>query len=113
MKNQRIFGRNLNGNYMNIQNAQKPNRWYKNLWFGFIIRLKWNWPISRHIYSWYIRRYSKKFAKFISPVIKNLIPSNINMQDLVKIQFMDLPPALIFPMDFNKATRKWWQFWKK
>lgn len=87
--------------------------WYKKLWIYVSMRAKWNWPVTRHIYSWWSRRYSKQFASFVMPVIKNM-PQYPTLPDLVQVQPMNVPSGLVFYMDFVRAEKRpWYQFWKR
>lgn len=48
------------------------------------------------------------------PVIKNVFPT-FDAKEFVNIQPMtDVPPGVVFPMDFVYAEKKpWYQFWKR
>jgi hypothetical protein len=80
--------------------------------------MRWNWPITRHIYQriW-LRYFSRKWAKIALPAIEKTFPV-FDIKEFVRIQPMtELPPGLVFPMDFvyvdkKKQKKRWYHFWK-
>jgi hypothetical protein len=91
---------------------EKPMPLWKEIYIHISMKMKWNWPITRHIYSWYFRKYNRGFSSFIFPVIKNISYSDF-AKDIISVQPMKYQSSTVFYMDFVYKKKKWWQFWKR
>jgi len=81
--------------------------WYKKLWINITMKMKWHWPITRHIYQkiW-LRYFSRQFRKVCLPVIKQSF-AEFDAKEFVRVQPMtEMPPGTVFPLDFVYDERK-------
>lgn len=81
--------------------------WYKKLWIHVTMRMRWNWPITRHLYQHvWLRYFSRQWRKIAMPVIKNTFPT-FDAKEFVNVQPMtEVPPGVVFPMDFVYTEKK-------